>query len=176
MKNLVNLSDDDLVVLRVALDKEMAVRGLSLTVGDYGEKLAIGYFNSTRGLPKLIDAPKGAKNVDALSRDGDRYSIKTVMKTKKTGTVYPDSDDPKKQLFEYLLIVQLSPEYQLKAIYRYSWDTFVKVRAWDKRMNAWYVPVSSKKLAQAEQVFPGAPTLRHLQEPADRKRAIQSVD
>jgi len=30
-------------------------------------------------------------NVDALSRRGDRYSIKGVLDSKKTGTVYPDA-------------------------------------------------------------------------------------
>ena len=153
MKKLADLGNDELVMLRVALYKEMTSRGLSLTVGDLGEKLVISHFNSTRGLPKLIDAARGAKNVDALSRDGERYSIKTVMKAKKTGTIYPDSADPNKQLFEYLLVVIVTPEYQLLSIYRYSWKAFLQVRAWDKRMNAWYVPVNSKKLSSAERIF-----------------------
>ena len=28
--------------------------------------------------------------MDALSRNGDRYSIKTAWKAKKTGTIYPE--------------------------------------------------------------------------------------
>lgn len=130
-------------------------RGLTLNVGVLGERLALRHFNSTPGLPNLIDAPKGAKNVDALSRDGDRYSIKTALKAKKTGTIYPDSKDQDKQLFEFLLIVQLTSNYQLEAIYRYPWSAFVEVRAWDKRMNAWYIPISRKNLLLAEQLFGG---------------------
>ena len=145
-----DLSDDQLINLKVDTDAELARRGIKLNVGDRGEKLAIEYFNSTSGLPNLLQAPTGAKNVDALSRDGDRYSIKTFMKAKKTGSIYPDNEDRDKQLFEYLVIVRLDDKYQLDSIYRYSWDDFTKVRAWDKRMNAWYVPLSRKNLKLAE--------------------------
>ncbi len=147
------LSDEVLLSLRLQIDAEMAERGLTLNVGQLGEILALHHFNSTPGLPKLIDAPKGAKNVDALSRDGDRYSIKTALKAKKTGTIYPDSENRNKQLFEYLLVVQLTSDYQLESIYKYSWDAFVKARAWDKRMNAWYIPISRKKLSLAEKIL-----------------------
>lgn len=151
---LKDLSNEALLSLRLQIDAEMTDRGLTLNVGQLGEILALHYFNNTPGLPKLIDAPKGAKNVDALSRDGDRYSIKTALRAKKTGTIYPDDENRNKQLFEFLLVVQITPNYQLDSVYRYSWDTFVKARAWDKRMNAWYLPISKKKLAMGEQLFP----------------------
>lgn len=147
------LHDSALLELRLRIDREMSERGLTLNVGELGEKLAIEHFNKTRGLPNLIEAPRGAKNVDALSRDGDRYSIKTALKAKKTGTVYPDMRDKDKQLFEYLLIVILSDDYKPKEIYRFSWATFLEVRAWDKRMNAWYIPISKKKLSAGEQLL-----------------------
>jgi hypothetical protein len=148
-----HLADTELLRLRVQLDIEIAARGLTLNVGELGERLAIKVCNDTPGLPKLVSAPRGAKNVDALSRDGDRYSIKTVLKAKKTSTVYPDQGDREKQLFEYMLIVSLNPDYRLKAIYRLSWASFLSARAWDKRMNAWYVPISAGKLALAERFF-----------------------
>jgi len=143
-----------LISLRVMVEAEMAARNISVDVGDIGEKLAIEFFNSTPGLPNLMKAPKGAKNVDALSRDGERYSIKAIMKAKKTGTVYPDGHNPDKQLFEHLLLVCLNLQYQMVAIYSFTWETFLKARAWDKRMNAWYVPVSGKRLRLAEKLFP----------------------
>jgi hypothetical protein len=71
---LTDLSNDALLSLRLQIDAEMTTRGLTLNVGQLGELLALNYFNTTPGLPKLINAPRGAKNVDALSRDGDRYS------------------------------------------------------------------------------------------------------
>jgi hypothetical protein len=132
----------------------MHVRGISFSVGEIGEAAAIRYFNSTPRLPNLIAAPHGAKNVDALSRMGDRYSIKTIQKAKKTGTIYPDEQDRDKQLFEYLLIVKLASDYTLEALYQFSWQQFLIIRAWDKRMNAWYVPVSEKRLEQSLRLFP----------------------
>jgi len=147
------LTNEKLFELRIAVDKEMVSRGLKFSVGKIGETMAISYFNSTPGFPNLLAAPTGAKNVDALSRDGDRYSIKTAQKAKKTGTIYPDSKNKDKQLFEYLLIVQLDEKYDLLSVHRFSWKQFQKVKAWDKRMNAWYIPVSKKRLASGELVF-----------------------
>ncbi|MGO9138762.1 MAG: hypothetical protein ACLP9S_02645 [Syntrophales bacterium] len=151
---ITSLSDDELMTMRVTVDSELTKRGISFNVGALGEKMTITYFNSTSGLPNLLQAPTGAKNVDALSRQGDRYSIKAFMKAKKTGTIYPDENNMDKQLFEYLVVVRLNQNYQLEAIYRYTWSEFEKIRAWDKRMNAWYVPLSNKNLKTAEKLFP----------------------
>jgi len=153
-KYLSTVNNDGLISLRVMVEGEMAARNISIDVGDLGEKLAIEFYNSTPGLPNLMKAPKGAKNVDALSRDGERYSIKAIMKAKKTGTVYPDSHNPDKQLFEHLLLVCLNAQYQMLSIYSFTWEAFLKARAWDKRMNAWYVPVSRKRLQLAKRLFP----------------------
>jgi hypothetical protein len=151
--NLRELNNNDLLTLRAEVEKELHARGILFSVGETGEKIAIEFFNSTPGLPNLIHAPAGAKNVDALSRDGDRYSLKIIQYAKKTGTIYPDAKNPEKSLFEFLLIVMLSISYELLAIYRFSWEQFCVVRAWDKRMNAWYVPVSRKRLDQGEEII-----------------------
>ena len=152
-RTIAQLGDDELLALRGELEKELRSRGVSFRVGEIGERLCIAHFNATPGLPNLQRGPIGAKNVDALSRDGDRYSIKTSMRTKKTGTIYPDDGDPGKQLFEHLVVVRLGEGYALDAIYRFSWQAFIEARAWDKRMNAWYVPLSERKLELAEAVF-----------------------
>ena len=75
---LSDLSDEDLIKLRARLRREMRHRGIADSVGAIGEHLAINQLRQTRGLPKLQQAPRGTKNVDALSRNGDRYSIKTI--------------------------------------------------------------------------------------------------
>lgn len=151
--NLNKLNNEELLILRANLETELNKRGISFSVGEVGEKLAVSFFNSKPGLPNLLQAPAGAKNVDALSRDGDRYSIKTFKKAKKTGTVYPDEKDRDKQLFEYLIVVKLDTYFQLHAVYRYTWEEFVKIRAWDRRMNAWYLPLSQRNLHVAEIIF-----------------------
>lgn len=147
------LTSDELITLRIEIEREMHSRGISFSVGEIGEKIAIDYFKSTPGLSNLIAAPTGAKNVDALSRNGERYSIKTIKKGKKTGTIYPDDQDPDKQLFEYLLIVKLHSDFTLDALYQFSWKQFLKVRSWDKRMNAWYVSLSKNSIDKGDCLF-----------------------
>lgn len=147
--DLTALGDADLLRLRASLHGELKRRALALSVGQVAEKLAIEFFGATAGCPNLLEAAIGTANVDALSRRGDRYSIKGVLDARKTGTVYPDADDPHRQLFEYLLIVRLNQDWSLQAIYEFDWRTFVACRSWDKRMNAWYIGLSGRSLAQA---------------------------
>jgi hypothetical protein len=147
------VSDNELISLRARLESEMRRRNISFSVGDIGEQLVIDHFISTPGLPNLMRAPRGTKNVDALSRDGDRYSIKTIWKAKKTGTVYPDPADKNKQLFEFILIAQLDDQWRIRTINQLTWKDFVSVRSWDKRMNAWYVSCSVRTLRKAQVVM-----------------------
>jgi len=155
--NLARLSDEDLLLLRADLRAEMRKRGIADSVGAVGEQLAIEHFRKTPGLPKLQLAPRGTKNVDALSRNGDRFSIKTDCEGSKTGTIYPEADDRDKQLFEHVLIVKLAEDWSLESIHQLSWADFVKVRSWDKRMNAWYVGISARTLGAAALVFKSEP-------------------
>jgi len=151
--DLKSLNADELIGLRIEVEKEMHSRGISFSVGEIGEKIAIDYFIKAPRLSKLMAAAPGAKNIDALSRDGERYSIKTIQKGHKTGTIYPDDQDPDKQLFEYLLIVKLHSDFTMDALYRFSWKQFLKARSWDKRMNAWYVSLSKNNLDKGECLF-----------------------
>jgi hypothetical protein len=146
------LSDDQLIQLRATVEAEMKMRGLEYDVGRFGEQLAISFFNGTPTCPNLLLAPAGTKNVDALSRDGERYSIKTICRGRKTGTVYPDVENRDKQLFEHLLIVKLTDRWELEQIYQIEWQQFLAVRAWDKRMNAWYVPYTAKITSTARKL------------------------
>jgi hypothetical protein len=143
---LVKFSDQELLLLRASLRGEMRKRGMADSVGAVGEQLAIEHLRKTPGLPKLQLSPHGTKNVDALSRNGERFSIKTVCEGSKTGTIYPEADDRKRQLFEHMLIVKLSEDWSLQSIHQLSWSAFVKVRSWDKRMNAWYVAYCARTL------------------------------
>lgn len=148
-ERLPELADLDLLRLRARVAGELKRRGLASNVGQAAESLVIAFYNSTPGRPNLQPAPTGTQNVDALSRRGDRYSIKGVLDGRKTGTIYPDRDDRDKQLFEYILIVRIDEDWQLIDIHEFDWKTFVEVRSWDSRMNAWYVGLAAKTLARS---------------------------
>jgi hypothetical protein len=151
--DVTSLDDQQLLRLRSALDREARRRGLTLDIGALGERLVIELFKKRPDLPVLSAAPPGTKNVDALSRDGERYSIKSLQRAKKTGTVYPDSDR-ERQLFEYLVIALLSDTLELSRVVVLSWEQFCAVRSWDSRMGAWYVARSRRALDIGHQVLP----------------------
>ena len=153
MNDLSKWSDDELIALRLAVRSELKRRNISDTVGAVGEALAIRHFKETSGLPNLQLSPVGTKNVDALSRAGERYSIKTVCEGSKTGTIYPGDRDSVAQLFEYLLIVKLADDWTLESIHQFSWSAFLEARSWDKRMSAWYVAFNKRALARAIEIF-----------------------
>ncbi len=148
------LDDGQLLNLRAVIDTEARRRGLSFNVGEIGEKLVIQLFNSRPDLPVLLAAQPGTKSIDALSRAGDRYSIKTLQRAKKTGTIYPDPKDPDKQLFEFLLIVLVNENLELEQVIELDWLQFCAVRKWDITMRAWYVARSKSALELGRQIYP----------------------
>lgn len=150
MVDLEGLDTRELFELRASLERELARRGLSSSIGDIGERLALEHFASRSDLPVLAPAPRGTKNIDAISRQGDRYSIKTLLKARKTGTIYPEQDGNDHPMFEYMLIVLLDEHCQLQKLYRLTWAQFLEVRSWDSRMKAWYVARSARVLGAAE--------------------------
>ena len=150
------LPDQEILLLRGRVHREMKRRNLPVSVGGVAEKLAIEHFNTTPGCPNLQEAPTGTSNVDALSRKGERYSIKAIQQGRKTGTIYPDRENKDKQLFEFLLVVRMNDDWGLEAIYEFDWALFTKLRSWDIRMNAWYIGGSVRTLCQARVYLPNA--------------------
>ena len=151
---LKSLDDIGLLEFRTAIDREARHRGLSFNVGEIGEKLAIGVFKERPDLPVLAPAPRRTKNIDAISRDGNRYSIKTLQRAKKTGTIYPDPVDKDRILFEFILIVLVNDDFSLERIIELNWEQFCTARSWDVRMNAWYVARSHRALSIGRQIYP----------------------
>lgn len=75
------LKTEEIIRLYSEIIKELKYRNIIRTnnvIGDLGEYLAISYYNNTAGLPNLSPAPVGTENIDAISRKGDRYSIKST--------------------------------------------------------------------------------------------------
>jgi len=81
MNELEKLSNSELLENYSKILELLKKRGVIRTknlVGDLGEYYAVEHYNNTPGLPKLQAAPAGTHNIDAISRNGERYSIKST--------------------------------------------------------------------------------------------------
>lgn len=163
---LEKLSDEELWMLYADAEVELKNRKLVRTrniVGERGEFLSISIFNSIKGLPNLQAAPEGTQNVDALSRKGERYSIKTITEpSTTTGVFYGCGDNdtievPEKK-FEYVIIVQLSKDYKPKIVIELTWEQFLKFRRWHKTMRAWNLSITQKLLSEVKIIFKSTTT------------------
>jgi hypothetical protein len=161
--NTTNLNAEELWLGYADIQQELKKRGLVRTnnmVGERGEFLAIEIYNATPGLAKLQAAPEGTQNVDALSRRGERYSIKTVSEPGSTTGVFygigeKDHEDAPEKKFEYVIIVQLYKNYRPKRVLELDWDTFLKHKKWHSTMKAWNLSVTKSLLAGAKIIFEG---------------------
>ena len=137
---------------------ELKKRGVLRTknvVGDLGEHYAIDYFNNNGKLPNLSFAPPGVQNIDALSRDGEIYSIKSVTSRKgTTGSFWnPQSIENNEKKFDYLLIVIMNEEYDLDMILLLTWDEFFKYKSFNKRMNNYNISLTNKLIESVKVIY-----------------------
>ncbi len=139
----------------VELKRRGAIRSKNV-IGDLGESLAIEFYNTTPNLPKLQAAPTGTQNVDALSRNGERYSIKATTGN-TTGVFYglppKGSEEIPLQKFEYVIVVRFGSDYQPSGIYELTWNQFLKFKRWHSRMNAWNLSLNREVIAASNKVF-----------------------
>ena len=154
--DITNYSDDEVISLYPKILKELKNRNIIRTnnlVGDLGEFYCIKKYNEINGLPKLQDAPKSTKNIDAISVNGERYAIKS---TSGTGTGVFASipiDDDNKILFEYLVLVIFDKDYTLKEIFELDWEQFLKFRRMKPPENKWNIPITKSLKLEAKQIF-----------------------
>lgn len=159
MESLQDKSTEEIIQLYSMVIKELRRREVIRTnnvVGELGEYLAIEMYNNTPGLPNLTKAPVGTENIDAISRKGDRYSIKSTSNT-TTGVFYgledKDSTVPDKQKFEYVIICKFDDNYELQLILEMDWDTFLLNKRWHSRMHAWNLSLTRKLCQQCKIIY-----------------------
>jgi hypothetical protein len=154
--NLKDLSTEELIDLFARIPEELKERGVIRTrnfLGDLGEYVAIQHYNNTPGLPNLQAAPAGTQNVDAISRNGERYSIKAT-RGNSTGSFYglgnPESEEADKQKFEYVIIVQFFGNFRVRRILELTWDQFLNHKRWQSRIRAWNLTISKNLVSDAK--------------------------
>jgi hypothetical protein len=159
LPNFTSLSIKDLAKVYGQVITELKRRGAIRSknvIGDLGESLAIEFYNTTPNLPKLQAAPTGTQNVDALSRNGERYSIKSTT-SNITGVFYglppKGSEELPLQKFEYVIIVRFGQDYQPAGIYELTWEQFLEYKHWHSRMNAWNLSLNRKVIAASKMIF-----------------------
>ncbi|WAH39192.1 DUF6998 domain-containing protein [Alicyclobacillus dauci] len=153
------LSDNELIdsygVIIDELKRRQIIRSKNV-VGDLGEYIAIKHYCETKGLPRLQAAPPSTKNIDAISVDGDRYSIKAT--TSGTTSVFyglnpPASSEPDQQKFEYVILVIFDTNVRLKQINELTWKQFLQYKRWHSRMGAWNLTVSKELLENTRVIY-----------------------
>jgi len=157
--DLTSFSNEEIIDLYSESIKELKRREIIRTknvLGDLAEFLAIEFYRKNHSLPNLQAAPIGTQNVDAISRAGDRYSIKATTGSVTgifTGLEPKGSQEQDKQKFEYVLICKFDDDYKLKVIYELSWDIFIKHKRWHSTMKAWNISLSREVIADATVYF-----------------------
>lgn len=125
-------------------------------VGDLGERFAIDFYTQNSSLESLSDAPPSTKSIDAIGEFGNKYAIKSITRN-ITGVFYglphKDSMEIPEKLFDYLLIVLFSDNYEVRTIYELTWEQFLTHKKWHSRMDAWNIPVNQKVKSAARVVF-----------------------
>ena len=139
--DLENLSTDEIIQLYPEILKILKKRGVIKTknlIGELGEYLAIKQYTKDPKLPNLSLAETTTKNIDAVSRNGERYSIKSASGS-STGVFHglekPDSTKPDKQILEI------------------NWEQFLEIKKWHSTMQAWNVSINSTLRNMAKNIF-----------------------
>lgn len=131
------------------------IRSKNVT-GDLGEYIVIDYYTKTKGLPKLQFAPPSTKNIDAISVNGERYSIKCTT-TNTTGAFYGINKDADiasiKPLFEYVVVIKLDKNYQPEFILELNWETFFKHKHWHSRIGAYNLVITNSLIVDGKKVY-----------------------
>ena len=152
-------SNIDLIDLYSKTIKELKKRGVLRTnnvIGEIGEYFVYDIYNNSPDLPVLNSVPLGTKNINAISADGDRYSIKSTTGNVTSvfyGLEPKGSGVADKPLFEYVVICKLDDDYTLEGVYQLDWNVFVKHKKWHSRMKAWNLSVTQKLIDDCRIIY-----------------------
>ena len=139
----------------IQLKERKIIRTKNL-LGDLAEFLVIDHFTKTPNLPNLQSAPAGTKNVDAISRQGERYSIKATSGN-LTGLFWglnpPDNQLPDQQKFEYLIVACFDDNFKLKKILQANWLVFLDNKSWNKTMECWKITITKKFIDSCQIIY-----------------------
>ncbi len=159
----------ELIDLYSSVVSEFRKRGVLRTnnvVGELGEYIVIENYLKNPQLPNLNSLPVGTQNVNAISQDGNRYSIKSISSTTTSvfyGLEPPESKKTNPQLFEYLVICKFGNDYSVEGIYELDWNAFLRHKKWNSRMKAWNIQLTNSVKNDSRVIY----SLRKVREESD---------
>lgn len=158
--NLETLTHSEIIELYSKCIQELKKRNIIRTkniTGEIGEYIALDFYNNNPKLPNLQFAPPSTENIDAISRKGERYSIKTVTNHGSTGVFYglpsQGSLEIPMQKFEHVIIVKLNDYFELECILELTWNDFLENKKWHSHMQAWNLTYSKKLKEKAKCIY-----------------------
>lgn len=150
--NLINMYSNCIKELK----KREIIRTKNIT-GELGEYIKVEFYKNNPNLPNLNFAPPSTENIDAISKKGERYSIKTITNNGSTGVFYGlpsiDSSETPIQKFEYVIIVKLSNDFEVENILELTWKQFLENKRWHSRMQAWNLNYSKKLISLSKNLY-----------------------
>ena len=73
---------------------------------------------------------------------------------RRTGVFWdPESIKNEDQIFEYLIIVILNDNYNLRKMIKLDWKKFIEFKRYNKIQNNFYVPLTKKLYKNVEVLF-----------------------
>ena len=139
-------------LVEAELKKNGQLRTRNITA-ERGEQIALQTYNTIPNEPKLHLVPQGTQNVDAISRNGKRYAIKTARLLTRALSTF-QSDDFSKQRFDYLIVVILDRLYQPIQVLEAPWDVVNKYKRYHKTMGAYNISLTKLFRNECRLVYP----------------------
>jgi len=157
MKELLeNLSEMELIHCYSEIVSKLYEKGIIRTKnisGEFDERFVIDHYKKTSTLPNLQRTQTGTKNIDATSRKGERYSIKTITGSNTTTSVIYGDLREDKPLFEYLIIIHLDNKYLSDLILELTWKSACNNKKWHKTMKGYNFRVGEKLMKDAKIIY-----------------------
>ena len=154
--DLKKLNNDELIEVYPKLLDELKRRGIIRTkniIGELGEFIVQREYKQNPDLPELQLNLSSTKNIDATSRKGERYAIKSTS-TRLTG-IFPSLpvEDDGVVYFEYLILVIFYKDYSLSEIYELTWKEFLRHRRMKPPENKWNLSITKEVKQIAKKIF-----------------------
>lgn len=157
--NIVKMNTEEVIDLYAASIQELRNRGVLRTknvVGELGEYYVLKNYSTNEFFPVLKPTSLGTKNYNAISESGERYVIKTTT-GRVTGAFYGLTPiyegDQVEKLFDYVVICKLDDNYRVEGIYQLTWESFLELKSWHKRIRAWNLALNDEVKANAITVY-----------------------